>query len=230
MTPARSATAVNGPPGRTAALGGRAAAALPLLPAAIVALAFEWASPAALPAPSRRAALAAVTPDMPDAAASDEHLPRIVCERPGRDDPPAGGRPERSAPPARPPAAGVRVPAAPRALRRTFIVTAYCPCARCCGRWADVAPHLRRLASGAKLAAVLRAGAGCIAAPPDIPFGTRIAVPGYNGGAPATVPDRGGGIRGNRLDVLLPTHAEAVRWGRRRLTVTMYLPPWPPEN
>jgi len=89
-------------------------------------------------------------------------------------------------------------------------VTAYCPCAKCCGRCAD-----GRTASG------VPARGKIVAAPKSIPFGTLIFVPGYG---TASVQDRGGKIRGNRLDVLFETHAEAARFGKRRLTVWVWRP------
>jgi 3D (Asp-Asp-Asp) domain-containing protein len=33
--------------------------------------------------------------------------------------------------------------------------------------------------------------------------------------------DRGGAIKGNKLDVFFPTHAEALKWGRQRIAVTV---------
>jgi 3D (Asp-Asp-Asp) domain-containing protein len=95
-------------------------------------------------------------------------------------------------------------------------VTAYCPCSKCCGRYADGVT-----ASGVPARGKL------IAAPKSIPFGTSIYVPGY-GVAP--VQDRGAAIRGNRLDLLFPTHAKALRYGRRKMTVwvrTSGRQPWP---
>ena len=91
---------------------------------------------------------------------------------------------------------------------QTFRVTAYCPCARCCGKFADGIT-----ASGSK------ANHPLVAAPRSFPFGTRMQIPGYAGGAWVKVEDRGGAIKGNRLDVLFPTHAEALRWGVRWLKV-----------
>jgi len=84
-------------------------------------------------------------------------------------------------------------------------VTAYCPCRKCCGRCAD-----GQTASGVPARGKL------IAAPKSIPFDTRIFVPGYG---VAAVQDRGKAIRGDRLDVLFETHAEAMRFGRRKMTV-----------
>jgi len=92
-----------------------------------------------------------------------------------------------------------------------MIVTAYCPCEKCCGRWADGVT-----ASGRP---VTFNGGRFVAADRSVPFGTMIHVPGYG-----TVPvlDRGGAIRGNRLDVFFPDHTQALKWGRRTLTVTIY--------
>jgi len=88
---------------------------------------------------------------------------------------------------------------------RTMKVTAYCPCRECCGPRACGITASGRPARGK-----------IIAAPASVPFGTWITVPGYGR---AQVLDRGGAIRGNRLDVLMPTHAKALRWGVRVLKV-----------
>jgi len=50
----------------------------------------------------------------------------------------------------------------------------------------------------------------------DWPFGTRLRIPGYG---VATVEDRGGAIKGQRLDVLFQTHEEALAWGVRWLFI-----------
>jgi 3D (Asp-Asp-Asp) domain-containing protein len=49
-----------------------------------------------------------------------------------------------------------------------------------------------------------------------------LRIPGYNGGRPVPVKDRGRDIEGNRLDVLFPTHAQARAWGVRILQVEIY--------
>lgn len=85
-------------------------------------------------------------------------------------------------------------------------VSAYCPNSCCCGRWAD-----GMTASG------MPAEGKLVAAPPDIPFGTKVFIPGYG---TAVVADRGGAIKGKRLDVLFPTHQEALNWGVQYLEVT----------
>ena len=55
-----------------------------------------------------------------------------------------------------------------------------------------------------------------IAAPRNIPFGTWIHIQDLGW---RRVDDRGGKIRGNRLDLCVQTQKEALRWGRRRVRV-----------
>jgi 3D (Asp-Asp-Asp) domain-containing protein len=92
-------------------------------------------------------------------------------------------------------------------------VTGYCPCAICCEGSADGVT-----ASGAKAEGKLAA------ADKAIPFGTLIYVPGYSE-SPVPVLDRGGAIKGNKLDLLFPTHAQAAKWGRRMMTVWISIRP-----
>lgn len=87
------------------------------------------------------------------------------------------------------------------AMREVWKITAYCPCKKCCGRWSDGVT-----ASGHKI----QSGDRFVAADKSIPFGMMITIPGYG-----TVPvlDRGGAIKGNRIDVYFDTHQEALEWG-----------------
>jgi len=89
-------------------------------------------------------------------------------------------------------------------------VTAYCPCRRCCGRFAD-----GKTASGHKV----RKGDVLVAADKKYRFGTEMRVPGYNKGRPVKVLDRGRVIRGNRLDVFFNSHKRAKKWGVKYLDV-----------
>lgn len=58
---------------------------------------------------------------------------------------------------------------------------------------------------------------GIIAVDPDvIPLGTRVYVPGYGY---AVAEDTGGAIDGRRIDLCFDTVAEALVWGRRRVTI-----------
>lgn len=93
-------------------------------------------------------------------------------------------------------------------------VTAYCPCPKCCG------PHARGLtASGRSIA---YNGGRFVAADTRLfKFGTRLSIPGYAGGEPVEVIDRGGAIKGYHIDIFFPTHEQAREWGRQRLAVTV---------
>jgi 3D (Asp-Asp-Asp) domain-containing protein len=63
-------------------------------------------------------------------------------------------------------------------------------------------------------------GWGVVAVDPSvIPLGSRLAVPGYGMGVAA---DTGSAIIGARIDVWFPTVAEALQWGSRTVTVTVY--------
>lgn len=84
-----------------------------------------------------------------------------------------------------------------------YIVTAYCPCRKCCGKWAN-----------GYFANNEPVGGLAIAADPSIPFGTKMYIPGYG---IAEVKDRGGAIKGNKLDVYFDTHRAAIEWGKREL-------------
>ncbi len=95
--------------------------------------------------------------------------------------------------------------ASDKSAARFYTVTAYCPCEICCGKWAD----------GHTASGVLARGK-IVAAPPGMPFGTVLEIPGYGR---CRVQDRGGAIKGNRLDVLFATHQEALNWGVQELMV-----------
>ena len=64
-----------------------------------------------------------------------------------------------------------------------------------------------------------RARRGVIAVDPRvIPLGTRVFVPGYGF---AVAADTGGAIDGAHIDLCFDTVAEAIRWGRRRVTISV---------
>lgn len=97
----------------------------------------------------------------------------------------------------------------------TMIVTAYSPDERSCPGTADgITASLHHVQTNAHrmVAADTRI----------LPLGSMISVPGYDASRIVPVLDRGGAIKGNRLDVLFPTHEQARAWGVRRLTVTVW--------
>jgi 3D (Asp-Asp-Asp) domain-containing protein len=63
-------------------------------------------------------------------------------------------------------------------------------------------------------------GPGVIAVDPAvIPLGTRVFVPGYG---PAVAADVGSAVRGALIDLWMPSTADALAWGRRTVTITIY--------
>ena len=87
---------------------------------------------------------------------------------------------------------------------KIYKVTAYCACAKCCGK------STGRTASG-KMATAGRT----VAAPSTFKFGTKLSINGKT----YVVEDRGGAIKGNRIDIFVESHSAALRWGVRYLPV-----------
>ncbi|ESU33890.1 hypothetical protein G3A_03605 [Bacillus sp. 17376] len=54
--------------------------------------------------------------------------------------------------------------------------------------------------------------------PTVIPLGSKVYVEGYGY---ATAEDIGGAIKGNRIDVFIPTQSAALQWGRKQVKVTI---------
>ena len=89
-------------------------------------------------------------------------------------------------------------------------VTAYCPCSKCCGQYAD-----GMTACGYKI----QPTDTFVAADKRYSFGTEMIVPGYSSSRAVKVLDRGGVIKGNRLDVFFHSHQQALEWGVKYLDV-----------
>lgn len=85
-----------------------------------------------------------------------------------------------------------------------YKVTAYCACMKCCGKTNGIT------ASGTHATANRT-----IATPSTFKFGTKVVI----NGTTYTVEDRGGAIQGNRIDIYMNTHAEALAFGVRYLYV-----------
>ena len=88
----------------------------------------------------------------------------------------------------------------------TYKITAYCPCSKCCGKATG------RTASGTKATA-----GRTVAASSKFAFGTKLNI----GGHIYTVEDRGGAVNGNKIDIFVNTHAEALQWGVRYMNVSV---------
>lgn len=54
--------------------------------------------------------------------------------------------------------------------------------------------------------------------PSVIPLGSKVYVEGYG---EATAADTGGAIKGNRIDVFIPTEQDALNWGNKQVNVTI---------
>jgi 3D (Asp-Asp-Asp) domain-containing protein len=62
-----------------------------------------------------------------------------------------------------------------------------------------------------------------VAADPTVlPYGSMVSIPGYDDESIVPVLDCGGAIKGDKLDLLFPTHEEALKWGRQRILVTIW--------
>jgi 3D (Asp-Asp-Asp) domain-containing protein len=123
--------------------------------------------------------------------------------------------------------APIRPPRDRQPVAMTFEITGYCNCGSCCGwkrSWFGLGPPV--IAYGPNrgepkqvgiTASGVRARPGTVAADTSVlPFGTVIQVPGYGYGK---IEDRGGAIKGNRLDLWFASHAEARKWGRRTMRI-----------
>lgn len=87
-----------------------------------------------------------------------------------------------------------------------YKITAYCPCSKCCGKATG------RTASGTKATP-----GRTVAASSKYAFGTKLNI----GGHIYTVEDRGGAITGNKIDIFVNSHSEALQWGVRYLPVSV---------
>lgn len=81
----------------------------------------------------------------------------------------------------------------------TYKITFYCACEKCCGKTDGIT------ASGTKATAKRT-----IAAPKNFAFGTQLWIEGLGS---YVVEDRGGSIKGKRIDIFVDSHAEALKLG-----------------
>ena len=89
---------------------------------------------------------------------------------------------------------------------QVYKITAYCSCAKCCGKATG------RTAMGTKATA-----GRTVAASGKFAFGTKLNINGHV----YTVEDRGGAINGKKIDIYVNSHAEALAWGVRYLPVSV---------
>ena len=80
-----------------------------------------------------------------------------------------------------------------------YKLTAYCACKKCCGKTDGITASGVKAKEGVTIAADTRI----------LPFGTKVII----GGHEYTVQDRGGAIKGNRIDVYFDSHQTALEFG-----------------
>ncbi len=100
----------------------------------------------------------------------------------------------------------IRQQPASRGRARKFLVTAYCPCRRCCNKSDGLTALGRRAIPGRTVAVDPRL----------IPLGAHINLEGLG---ERVAEDMGGSIAGYRIDVFFASHAEAEAFGRCWLEV-----------
>lgn len=111
-------------------------------------------------------------------------------------------------------------------VEATLVATGYCNCRICCdwkytwyGKAVTKSGRPKRVgitASGT------RARHGTIAADTSVyPMGTIIEVPGYGFGR---VEDRGGAIKGKRIDLWFRRHGDALQWGKKPVKARIWIP------
>lgn len=89
----------------------------------------------------------------------------------------------------------------------TCTVTAYCGCIQCCGKSDKITASGVMATEGITVAADTNV----------LPFDTKIEIDGNV----YTVQDRGGAIKGNRIDIYFESHERALQYGRQTKEVTI---------
>ena len=113
-------------------------------------------------------------------------------------------------------------------MERTIEATGYWKCGKCCGwyrRWGrPIDKGTGRPRKVGQTASGKTARRGTIAADTrKYPFGTTMYIDGYGYGR---VEDRGGAIKGQRIDLFFASHRQALKWGRRTVKVKV----WPKKK
>ena len=122
--------------------------------------------------------------------------------------------------------ARIKPPEGVKPVERVLEATGYCSCGKCCGwhrKWgrpvdnASGKPRKIGLTASGRMARP-----GTIAADTrKYPFGTVMFVKGYGYGR---VEDRGGSIKGDRIDLYFNSHRQALEWGRKKVRVKIWFP------
>lgn len=80
-----------------------------------------------------------------------------------------------------------------------YKITAYCPCAKCCGKNDGIT----------STGVLARQGRTIAVDPQKIAYGDRVIINGHT----YTAEDCGGAIKGNRIDVYFDSHEDALEFG-----------------
>ena len=86
-----------------------------------------------------------------------------------------------------------------------YEITAYCSCSKCCGKWADGVTASGKPVKWGIIATDWRV----------LPKGTKVRIEGF----PNTVfiaLDKGGAIKGKKIDIWYPSHKKALQFGRHK--------------
>ena len=90
-------------------------------------------------------------------------------------------------------------------IKMEVLATAYCGCVQCCGKSDCITATGTRATEGRTIAADPRV----------IPYGTHVLIDGHE----YIVEDCGGAINGNRIDIYFESHADALQFGVRTVTI-----------
>ena len=93
-----------------------------------------------------------------------------------------------------------------------YTLTAYCSCAKCCGKWSS-----GKTASGVKA----KSNHTIAVDKKVIPLGSKVAINGIE----YTAEDTGGGVKGKHIDIYFDTHSDALDFGRQKAKVYIKKPP-----
>jgi 3D (Asp-Asp-Asp) domain-containing protein len=94
-----------------------------------------------------------------------------------------------------------------------YVITAYCPCVKCCGIWSEQHPsrvgtdYKQKTASGT----FPKEGRTIAVDPSIIDYGTEIIIDGNT----YIAEDKGGAIKGKKIDIFFESHQSAIEWGRQ---------------